>query len=186
VELTVLDGETWWSVDGDERDRRDLPARRRGDTRVSIGVSGEATFRNLRVESDINYKPGDGAAAWDVPSDGFFFLGDNVGGATKSSLDSRGWSVLVFHQSGGAPPVTRGNLPDEVVKMIGDAARIRVDGGVKRFVDIDGVPCALPRDTPFESVPFPFARRSHIVGRAVMIVFPWTVAEAGFRPRLLP
>lgn len=180
VELTVLDGETWWSLDGAEKERLPLPAAVRGDTRVEIGVSGEATFSNLRVESDIVYKPGELGSAWDVPNDGFFFLGDNVVG----SDDSRRWSALVFHPKDGGPAITAAaQVPDELGRM---KDQIRIDGNVKLFVDVDGVPRAVPRDTPYESVPYPFARRGHIVGRAVMIVFPWTVAEAGFRPRFLP
>lgn len=181
IELTVLDGETWWSVDGRELERRALPARRRGDTRVEIGVvDGEATFRNLRVESDVHYKAGDLGSAWDVPADGYFFLGDNVVG----SDDSRRWSALLFRPAGGAPTVTAAaTVPDEMGRP---RNQIRIEGGMQHFTDVDGVPRALPRDTPYESIPFPFARRSHIVGRAVMVVFPWTVAEAGFRPRFLP
>jgi signal peptidase I len=179
VELTVLDGETWWALDGEERQRLPLPAGGRGDTRVEIGVRGEATFRDLRVESDVVYKPG-AAAAWDLPADGFFFLGDNVAG----SDDSRKWTALRFQPSGGAPPVfAEAEPPNETGKR---SNQIRIDGRLQRFVDVDLVPRALPRDTPYESVPYPFARREHIVGRAVMIVFPWNVADKGFRPRFLP
>jgi len=181
IELTVLDGETWWSLDGEEQQRLDLPAGGRGATRVEVGVAGEATFRNLRVESDIDYKPGESRAAWDVPADGFFFLGDNVAG----SDDSRRWTALVFHPPGGAPTVTAAaSVPDEFGQP---RDQIRIDGDMQRFVDVDGVPRAVPRaGTTVETIAYPFARRSHIVGRAVMIVFPWTVAEAGFRPRFLP
>jgi signal peptidase I len=182
VELSVADGEARALVDGVEVARADVALDRRGKNRVDIGAAGaRVDVRDVYVASDIVYKPGEGAAAWDVPADGFFFLGDNV----RESDDSRRWTALVFHPPGGAPPITAAaTVPDELGKP---KDQIRIDGGVQRFVDVDGVPRAVPRaGTTVETIPYPFARRSHIVGRAVMVVFPWTVAEAGFRPRFLP
>jgi signal peptidase I len=182
VDLCVADGAAWALVDGGEVARADVAADARGKNRVEIGAAGKpATFRDVYVARDIEYTPGTGAAAWDVPGDGYFFLGDNVAG----SDDSRRWTALVFHPPGGAPTVTAAaSVPDEFGQP---RDQIRIDGDMQRFVDVDGVPRAVPRaGTTVETIAYPFARRSHIVGRAVMIVFPWTVAEAGFRPRFLP
>jgi hypothetical protein len=182
VELTVLDGETWWSLDGREQQRHDLAFPGRGATRLEIGVAGEATFRNLRVERDIVYEAPDGRAAYDVPKDGFFFIGDNV----KESDDSRKWTASVFHAPNGETLVAADELPDEMGNM--KRGNIKSDGSAWRFTDADGVRREIPRTgTKVESnVPYPFARRDHLVGRAVMIAFPWTISDAGFRPRLLP
>jgi signal peptidase I len=181
VDLCVADGEAWALVDGREVARAEVPAGAHGKNRVEIGAASKpASFRDVYVARDIEYAPGNGSA-WDIPADGFFFLGDNVAG----SDDSRRWTALVFHPPGGAPAVTAAaSVPDEFGQP---RNQIRIDGDLQRFVDVDGVPRAVPRaGTTVETIAYPFARRSHIVGRAVMIVFPWTVAEAGFRPRFLP
>jgi signal peptidase I len=183
VELTVLDGDAWWSVDGHEQERVAMPPGGRGNTRVEIGVSGDATFRNLRVDRDILYDAGGGPTAYDVPKDGFFFIGDNV----ESSADSRRWRVEVFHPPGGAPPL-RGAL--DVVEESGatHGGGIRIVDGSYSFVDVDGVPRSIPETGTFveHDVPWPFATRGHLVGRAMFVFFPFATPDAGFRPRILP
>jgi hypothetical protein len=60
--------------------------------------------------------------------------------------------------------------------------------GMYRFVDVDGVPRELPiAGTKVDrDVPAPFATRSHLIGRAILVFWPWIPSDAGFRPRLLP
>lgn len=184
VEFCVADGEAWVLVDGSEVARAAVPLDSRGKNRVEIGAAGAAVnFRDVYLGRDIVYTAGDGPAAYDVPPDGFLFLGDNVEG----SADSRKWTVEVFHPKGGGAPILGATeYPDEAGNPKG--GRIKIEGGSYRFFDVDAVPRELPRDgtTVEHGVRAPFARRSHLVGRAILIFWPWIPAEAGFRPRLIP
>jgi len=183
VELAVADGEAWALVDGKEVARATVPTDRRGRNRVEIGAqNGAVNFKDVRVDRDVVYKA-DEPAAWDVPKDGFFFIGDNV----ENSDDSRKWNVDVFRPAGGGAPIYGA---DEYPDAAGNprSGRIEVKDGRYKFVDVD----AIARDLPVEGtkresrVPYPFARRNHVVGRAFMIFWPFVTPDAGFRPRLFP
>ena len=183
VELCVADGEAWALVDGREVARAGLPPDRRGKNRVEIGASvNPVTFRDVYVGRDIVYEPGAGPAVYDVPSDGFFFIGDNVEG----SEDSRKWTVEEFRTATG--DVFRAAPSIVTESGTGRDSNIKSEGGSWRFLDVDAVPRSVPREgtTVASSVPWPFARRSHLIGRAILIFWPFGVAEAGFRPRLIP
>lgn len=184
VELCVVDGEFTALVDGTEVARRPAPLDVRGRNRVEIGAAGKpVNFRDVVVARDIAYDAGGGPDAYDVPADGFLFLGDNVEG----SADSRKWTVEVFHpKGGGAPILAATDYPDEAGNPKG--GRIRVEKGSYRFRDVDAVEREIPVEgtTVEHGVRAPFARRSHLVGRAILVFWPWIPAEAGFRPRLLP
>lgn len=183
AELCVADGETWAVLDGRPTQRTELVAPSRGRNRIEIGArGGVVSFKDVRVSRDIVYSDPAGAS-WEVPRDGYFFVGDNV----EHSTDSRRWRVDVFHPPGGAPPVA---AAQSLVSETGspDVVNIRGDAASWRFLDVDGVARELPREGTRREpgVPAPFARRSHLVGRAIMIFWPWAIGEAGFRPRLLP
>jgi signal peptidase I len=191
IEVCVADGEAWAVVDGRELARVDVPppAKDRRN-RLEIGARGGAVnFRDAWVGHDIEYVSEGTVGAWDVPADGFFFVGDNqeIMQGRPASYDGRLWSVDVFHPPGGGAPIAAAvEYPDESGNPMG--GRIRVENGRFRFLDVDGV----PRDLPVEGtkrdrgVPWPFARRNHLVGRAFMIFWPFDTPDAGFRPRLLP
>jgi signal peptidase I len=190
IELAVADGETWAVVEGHEFARYPFRVEGPGKTRVEIGASdGAVNFSDVRVDHDIEYVSDGTAGKWDVPSDGFFFVGDNqetIQGK-PASYDGRLWTVDVFHPPGGGAPIAAATeYPDENGRPM--SGRIRVADGRYVFLDVDGV----PRDLPVEgtqrdrNVPWPFARRNHLVGRAFMIFWPFGTPDAGFRPRLLP
>jgi signal peptidase I len=190
IELCVADGEAWALVDGREVARAAVPRDERGKNRIEIGAQGAPVdFKDVWVGHDIEYVSKGTAGAWDVPADGFFFVGDNQETAQgrPASHDGRSWSVDVFHPSGGGAPIAAATeVPDESGATMG--GRIRVEDGRYRFLDVDGT----PRDLPVEGtrrergVPWPFVRRNHLVGRAFMIIWPFNTPDAGFRPRLLP
>jgi signal peptidase I len=185
VELCVADGQAWAVVDGRETPRVDVPLGKPGKTKIEIGAErAPVAFRDVRVAADIVYETGGRTAAWDVPADSFFFLGDNV----KNSQDSRSWSAEIFHPPGGAPPLAaRRHLISE---MGADESKpnVREIAGFFEFTDVDGVPRKIPvaGTTVEHDAPAPFAKRSHLVGRAVMTFWPFFTPDAGFRPRLLP
>ena len=183
IEVCVADGEAWALIDGHEVARAEVPAGARGRNRVEIGASGgAANFRDVYVGRDIVYASGGGPGVYDVPKDGFFFLGDNVEG----SEDSRKWVVSEFTTKAGevlraAPSIiseTGGHGP----------ANVAAEGPIWKFRDVDCVPREVPREGTkrIDGVPWPFARRSHLIGRAILVFWPWKADEAGFRPRLLP
>jgi signal peptidase I len=191
IEVCVADGEAWAVVDGRELARADVPPPTKDRrNRLEVGAQGGAVnFRDAWAGHDIEYVASGTAGKWDVPSDGFFFVGDNqeVQQGTPKSYDSRLWTVDVFHPAGGGAPIAAATeYPDENGAPV--TGRIKTEKGRYVFLDVDGV----PRDLPVEGtkrdrgVAWPFARRNHLVGRAFMIFWPFGTPDAGFRPRLLP
>jgi signal peptidase I len=187
VELCVADREAWALVGGREVARVEMPegvnrSPGAGSGRVEIGAAGAPiAFEEIRVARDIQYDARGVAAGWDVPADGFFFVGDHQ----AMSEDSRVWSVTVFHPPGGATPVAA--RPRVLTETGGDAPNVVRAAGLWSFRDVDGVRRSLPEEgtTLEQNVPMPFARRGDLVGRAVMVFFPFPPFGA-FRPRLLP
>jgi hypothetical protein len=120
IQLCVADGEAWALVDGVEVARKEVPLDRRGDNRVEIGAEGGAVrFRDVVVARDVVYDAGGGPSAYDVPKDGFFFIGDNV----EQSEDSRRWFVEVFHPPGGAAPLAaKSRLPSRWTRTRGGSS----------------------------------------------------------------
>jgi signal peptidase I len=184
VELCVADGEAWALVDGREVARAEVPLDARGKNRVELGASrAPVNFRDVWVGRDVVYDAGGGPTSYDVPADGFFFIGDNV----EQSEDSRKWTVEVFHPAGGGAPIRAAvSYPDENGNQGGGG--ITIVSGSYRFLDVDGVPRELPvaGTTVDKGVRAPFATRSHLIGRAILVFWPWIPSDAGFRPRLLP
>ncbi len=190
LELCVADGQSWALVDGREFGRAELSPDRRGKNRVEIGASGAAVnFKDVRVDRDIEYVSEGTAGKWDVPADGFFFVGDNQEAiqGRPASNDSRLWNVDLFHPPGGGAPIAAvQDIPDESGRPSG--GNVRVESGRFKFLDVDGVARDLPVEgtTRDRGVPWPFARRNDLVGRAYMIFWPFMTPDAGFRPRLIP
>jgi len=184
LELCVADGETWALVDGREVARAGVPLDARGRNRVELGAATKpVNFRDVWVGRDVVYETLGGPAAYDVPKDGFFFIGDN----TEQSEDSRKWTVEVFHPAGGGAPIRAAlSYPDENGNPGGGG--IKIVDGTYRFLDVDGVRRELPvaGTTVDKGVRAPFATRSHLIGRAILVFWPWIPSDAGFRPRLLP
>jgi signal peptidase I len=184
VEFCVADGEAWALVDGREVASAELPVDRRGRNRLELGaVAKSVSFKDVEVARDVVYAAAGGPGVYDVPKDGFFFIGDNV----EQSEDSRKWTVEVFHPAGGGPPIrAAASYPDENGNPGGGG--IRIVDGTYRFRDVDAVLREIPvaGTTIDKGVPAPFAMRRHLLGRAVLVFWPWAPAEAGFRPRLIP
>ena len=183
IELAVADGLARALVDGALVAQAEVPLEGRGRNGVAVGASGAgARFRQVRVDRDVDYQPR-GPGAWTVPQGCYFFLGD----ATDNSVDSRSWAVTEFHVRGRLDPIrAAASTLDDNGEFL---ANIRESAGVIRFEDIDGVPRELRRtdvERAVAGVPWPFARRDHLIGRATLIWWPWTRPDAGFRPRFLP
>jgi hypothetical protein len=191
LELAVADGEARAMIDGREVARVPVPVDSQGPDRVEIGAvsdagtSASARFADLRVDRDIVYEPsrqGSGVSTYDIPTDSFFFVGDNV----KESEDSRVWTATPIRVRGRAEEFfAAAEVPDDK----GAKVRNLVDrGGRVKFVDVDGIARDLPAAdvTVGVAVHRPFVPRSHLVGRAWLVFWPWLVTDAGFRPRVLP
>ena len=186
VELCVADGAAWALVDGAEVASAELPPDRRGANRAEFGFAGgPGSAGDVWLGRDIRYEARTKVSAWDVPADGFFFIGDNDK-AAQGSYDSRMWAVEVFHPPGGAPPLAA--KVTTLNEVGGDVRNVRQEDGNWRFLDVDGVPRSIPvAGTTLEhEVPAPFARRADLVGKPVLVIWPLFPQDAGFRPRLLP
>jgi signal peptidase I len=181
VEMCVVDGEAWALVDGREVARAEVPFDGRGTNRVEIGAATDTvSFRDVVVDRDVVYDVGGGPAAYDVPADGFFFLGDNV----AESEDSRKWTVSVFRTPSGE---TVRAAPQLITETGDHADNIVSDRTSWKFADVDGIARELPvAGTTRTDVRAPFATRGDLIGRAILVFWPLVPAEAGFRPRLLP
>jgi hypothetical protein len=189
VELCVADGDAWAVIGGTEVAHAAVATDGRGPGRVEMGAAGApVVFRDPAVWRDIQYTPSTrGTSSWDVPAGGFFFIGDNQ---VEQSDDSREWNGKVFHPPGGAPPVSAAY---ELIVIGNDgrisrASNIGGDATKWRFRDVDSVAREIPKagTTVEDRVPMPFARRDHLVGRAILTFFPFPPASKEWRPRLFP
>jgi signal peptidase I len=143
-----------------------------------------ARFRNLRVDQDQRWIPGaDGTTSWTVPKDAYLVLGDNA----ENSEDSRHWTVTEFRVKGRAEPLlAAADYPSETGAPIRNVSR---DGDAWVFHDVNGLPRRVPAtdvESRRDGIPVPFVPRTHFLGRAAFVFWPWAPAEGGFRPRILP
>jgi len=183
LELTVVEGVAEARLDGRLIARLPAPVEGRGRPRVRFGASGKMRFPRIRVERDIIYEAKGTALFENIPDDAFVVLGDN----TKGSHDSRLWQAREYHLTGRQKPIVATlSAPDPETGK--EVPNVRRKDGRYALTDVDGVrhEFAAAQLERTVAVKLPYVRRRHLLGRAALIHWPWTVHEAGFRPRVLP
>ncbi len=183
VELSTAEGLVRVTVNGAEVATAETSCEGPAKNTCAIGVSGgKASFQDIRVERDVLYVS-EGTTKWTVPAGHYVALGDNSG----SSEDSRLWTVTELDVRGFEKPVRTATAV--LTETGGRKDNLTIDGDVFAFTDVEGVPRRIPRGdvaSRRSGVPAPFVPRDHILGRAVVIYWPWFPGHGGFRPRILP
>jgi hypothetical protein len=95
--------------------------------------------------------------------------------------------VTEFRVKGRAEPLlAAADYPSETGAPIRNVAR---EGDTWVFHDVNGLPRRVPAAdvaSRRDGIPVPFVPRTHFLGRAAFVFWPWAPAEGGFRPRILP
>ena len=185
VQLAVIDGRARLRVN--HRLVVDVPVdvSGKGRLKLRIGAEGEATmhWRDLAVHEDLVYVTRGGQSEFDVPEGAFVVLGDNSPG----SEDSRMWVASEYHLKGRTEPViAKSQVPDPETGQM--QQNVVTKNGVTTLIDVQGVHHSFPVSDRVrrKDVRMPFVFRRHLTGRASLVLWPWKVDEAGFRPRVLP
>jgi signal peptidase I len=129
------------------------------------GRNGTFRFSEISLWRDIYYLGRrdlfEQASSWQVPSDHFFFLGDNP----PQSNDSRDWKIFRMVLESG-------------VCLEGDQqSSPALKGDFYYFTDMDGIARAIPgtqkRET-ISNIASPFVPRNYLSGRAFSVFWPPT------------
>lgn len=159
--------------------------------RLSSEGSG-ARFEGVRILRDVYYvREGYERASWETPDDGYVMLGDN----TLNSSDSREWTLARFSVptgEGDEVQVLRGNHRDSEPlndrrSRLGDnpfyLERTRFEPRLAFFHDERGERWAFrtPPARQLDMEAAPFVRRRHVLGRAVMVVWPLSPRRGIYR-----
>lgn len=183
VELSTAEGLVRVTVNGAEVATAETSCEGPSKNTCALGVSrGKASFHDIRVERDVLYIA-EGTTKWTVPAGHYVALGDNSG----SSEDSRLWTVTELDVRGAGKPLRTATAV--LTETGGRKDNLTLKGDVFSFTDVEGVPRSIPRGdvtSRRNGVPAPFVPRDHVLGRAVVIYWPWVPGPGGFRPRILP
>jgi len=163
-------------VDGDRIAELEIPAATDQASNFELRIEGEgADFRGVEVYRDIYYTEDGKNSEFQIPPGCYVMLGDN----TQDSSDSRFWTFITMGPNAEGEWV-RGNYfpPQNPVTVSGEPAGPRVFlrdewGDLHNFT--------AQSDSPPRMEPAPFVRREMIVGRAVAVFWPISLARKVWR-----
>jgi signal peptidase I len=163
-------------IDGDRVAELEIPAASDQASCFELRSEGEGSdFSGIEVYRDIYYTEDGKQTEFRIPAESYVMLGDN----TQDSSDSRFWTLITLGPDADGKMV-RGNYfpPQNPISMPGDPAGTRVFlrdewGDLHDFVQSLDV-------TP-EMTGAPFVRRDLIVGRAVAVFWPLSLAHKVWR-----
>ncbi len=163
-------------IDGDRVAELEIPAASDQNSCYELRNEGEGCdFSGIEVYRDIYYTEQGRQTEFQIPSDSYVMLGDN----TQDSSDSRFWTFITMGPDAEGKMI-RGNYfpPQNPVLVPGEPAGTRVFlrdewGDSHDFLRTEGATPAMEGA--------PFVRRDLIVGRAVAVFWPLSLAHKVWR-----
>jgi signal peptidase I len=158
-------------IDGDIVATLEIPGTSDQAAAFTLRVEGEgADFDSVELFRDIYYTSGTKGREFKIPPGHYVMLGDN----TQDSSDSREWQLTSYRLPDGTPEGTkvRGNWyrPQNPLEVLGEPEGKRIFfrdewGELHNFLEKDA------KVLPLEDAPY--VPRNLIVGRAVIVFWPW-------------
>jgi len=190
VALARVDASIEVLLDGDVVDRLEWTEDPDRDFGRGNGVAfgtrgGGAAFEDLLLERDVYYTNRQGVTWEKIPAGHYFMMGDN----TQDSADSRLWVSMTYELD---PPVEglaeiKGNSRDRRANDANPRFLARAPS-VLLFKDVYGEEYVLPRESlrgGAPPVPEPLVRSEYVLGKALVVFWPFPPFSPIFRWQLI-
>jgi signal peptidase I len=154
--------------------------------RVAFGTKGGgAAFEDVVLQRDVHYTNRHGVTWEKIPDGNYFMLGDN----TQDSADSRLWVSIAYDLDPPVEELTRiqGNSRDRRATDANPRFLSR-DPSVQIFRDLYGEQYLVPRSSIHGSsppTPEPLVRREYVLGKALVVFWPFPPFAPIFRWKLI-